>query len=101
MNLNLGFELEARVELIKTREHYRNISPDMALDFDADFEKVVKEMFAFPESFAPVGDDIRRARMSQFPYFIYYTLDPDAIFIYAIAHQRKDQMYWRHRIKPT
>ena len=97
MNLNLGFELEARVELIKIREHYRNISPDVALHFDADFAEVVTDMFAFPESFASVGDGIRRARMSQYPDFIYDSLDPDAIFIYAIARQRKNQTY----IKPS
>jgi hypothetical protein len=50
MSLNLGFELEARVELIKIREHYRAIDPGLATDFDEEFNQIIKDIFQFPES---------------------------------------------------
>ncbi|NJK44269.1 MAG: hypothetical protein HC933_08265 [Pleurocapsa sp. SU_196_0] len=53
MNFNLGFELEARVELIKIREHYRQIDPELAADFDAEFREGDDRRFSsFPEAFS-------------------------------------------------
>jgi toxin ParE1/3/4 len=101
MKLDLIFEPEAEIEFHKTREHYRNIDPELAKDFSADFRRVVEEVLDFPEAFPSVGGDVRRARMSRYPYLIYYSIDPDAIYIFAVSHQRKDQDYWRPRMRPS
>jgi plasmid stabilization system protein ParE len=52
-----------------------------------------------PEAAPPVVDTIaRRKRIKRFPYVIIYTLDPDAIYIVAVAHNQRDPDYWLHRL---
>jgi toxin ParE1/3/4 len=101
VNLTIKFELEARVELIRTREHYRNITPALGQEFSSAFKECLKNISDFPETFKDLGDDVRRASVPKFPYFVYFVVDPDCIFIYAIAHQKQDQTYWRNRTRPS
>lgn len=39
-----------------------------------------------------------RKSLEKFPYYIAYTLEPDAIFIVAIADNRRDPSYWPDRL---
>jgi toxin ParE1/3/4 len=98
MKLKVIFELEARVELIKISEFYRDKSPDLVLRFQAALEVCFENIRLFPEAFKMVKFGVRRIHLEEFPYIVYYMVDPDAIFIYAIAHNRQDQDYWHHRV---
>ncbi len=100
MSLNVIFELEARVELIKISELYRNQSIEQAKQFQDDLTVCFESIKLFPEAFKLVKFGVRRIHLERFPYVIYYTVDPDAIFIYAIAHVKQDQTYWHRRVEP-
>ena len=100
MSLRVIFELEARVELIKTAEFYRNRSAEEAQRFQTALEICFEHIRLFPEAFREVGFGIRRIHLEGFPYIVYYAIDPDAIFIYAIAHNKKDPTYWHSRVQP-
>ena len=101
MSLKIEFELEARVELIRAREHYRNLSPEASTEFSQAFRECLQDIVQFPETFKDIGDGVRRAHLPRFPYFIYYTIDPDCIFVYAIAHHKQEQSYWQRRMRPS
>ena len=36
--------------------------------------------------------------MKKFPYNVVYLLDPDAVFIIAVAHQSRHPDYWLRRL---
>lgn len=101
MNLNVVFEVEAEVELFKIQDHYRSISPELARKFNTALQDRLRAILEFPESFQEIVPHLRRALILKHPYFIYYAIDPDVIFIYAIAHQQRDQDYWLHRVNPN
>jgi plasmid stabilization system protein ParE len=101
MNLNVVFEIEAEVELFKIQDYLRGISPELARQFNTTFQERLMNILEFPEAFSEVMPNIRRALILKQPYFIFYSIDPDAIFIYAIAHQKRDPHYWLHRVKPN
>ena len=100
MSLRVIFELEARVELIRAAEFYRNRSPEEAKRFQAALDVCFEHIRLFPEAFKEVEFGVRRIHLEGFPYIVYYIVDPDAIFIYAIAHNKKDQTYWHTRVEP-
>jgi plasmid stabilization system protein ParE len=100
VSLTIRFELEARVELIRASEHYRNVSPEIGLEFSRAFRECVRDILNFPDAFKHVGDGVRRASLPRFPYFIYFTVDPDCVFVYALAHHKQDQSYWQRRTRP-
>lgn len=93
------FHPEARLEFIQACEHYRNLSPELGQKFVATFREVPAGIGRFPEAapeIHPMG--IRRAQMKKFPYNVVYLLDPDAVFIIAVAHQSRHPDYWLRRL---
>ena len=44
----------------------------------------------------PIG--VRRKVMQRFPYNLLHTVDPDVLFIVAIAHQKRRPEYWLKRL---
>lgn len=93
------FHLEAEVEFIQATEYYRNISPELSRKFIDAFYEVIADINLFPEmavQIHPIG--VRRISMKKFPYNLLYILDPDAIFIIALAHHNRHPDYWLHRL---
>jgi plasmid stabilization system protein ParE len=39
----------------------------------------------------------RRRLMARFPYSVYYRIDDEGVLIVAIAHQRREHLYWLGR----
>ena len=101
---NLGFDVlvhpEARLELAQAIEYYRAVSPRLSREFYEEFREVINDMIEFPESSRQVSDiGVRRKRMMKFPYNLLYIIDPDAIYVVAVAHERRHPDYWKHRLE--
>lgn len=93
------FQVEAELEYIQASEFYRNKSPELGRQFIDAFQDVMADIRLFPEMAVqvhPVG--IRRIRMKKFPYSVLYILEPDAIFIVAVAHHNRQPEYWLRRL---
>jgi toxin ParE1/3/4 len=93
------FHPEARFELLNATEYYRERSPELARDFYEEVNEAVNELLEFPESspvIHPIG--VRRKVLQRFPYNVLYAVDPDVLFIVAIAHQKRRSDYWLQRL---
>jgi toxin ParE1/3/4 len=93
------FDLEARVELIKAVEYYRNRNPEKAQAFGRAIQQAVRSILEFPEASVQIhSQGVRRFRIDGFPFHIIYILDPDALFVLAIAHENREPNYWINRL---
>lgn len=89
----------ARFEFIQATEYYRNISPKLKLEFKAAFVEALEAILQFPEAWPTIAKSPARAkRIAGFPYSIVYIPEPDAVYIVAVAHQRREPMYWLERL---
>jgi plasmid stabilization system protein ParE len=44
-------------------------------------------------------NDIRKAiELIRFPYSLFYLFDNNTVFIVAVAHQKREPMYWKDRL---
>ncbi|MFZ2965185.1 MAG: type II toxin-antitoxin system RelE/ParE family toxin [Rhodoglobus sp.] len=79
-------------DLAETREHYRAIGGDLEQRFFDQLDLVVDRLITFPNGAPPVDGfpGVRRARMRQFPYGVFYRLDGDDILILRVLHTRRD-----------
>ena len=41
---------------------------------------------------------VRRKSLARFPYSVLYTVDPDVLYIVAVAHQKRRPNYWLRRL---
>ncbi len=46
-----------------------------------------------------MAQDIRRCRLSRFPYGLIYTIDNGDVLELAVAHLHRRPDYWRERLK--
>jgi plasmid stabilization system protein ParE len=51
-----------------------------------------------PRAFEPVAHDARRAVVRQFPYVIFYRIEPRAIYVYSVFHTSQDPQKWMDRL---
>jgi len=53
----------------------------------------------FPEAWHPLGEGVRRCRLSRFLYPLIYSIDNGDILVLAVAHLHRQPDYWRDRMK--
>ena len=57
---------------------------------DASFEAIE----TFPEMFARVHGEIRRAVVSRFPYAVFYRIEPKRLVVLAVLHVARNPKLW-------
>jgi plasmid stabilization system protein ParE len=86
----------------------RNVGRDMAgavgwyedqrAGLGEEFLSAVKASFdaiqEFPEMFARVHGELRRAVVSRFPYAVFYRIEPKRVVVLAVLHMARDPKLW-------
>lgn len=90
---------EAEAELLAAVEWYDD-EAELGLDLLAEVRECSARIAAAPESFPsdPEIDEVRRARLKRFPYWLVFAVQDEVIFILAVAHVRREPGYWRGRL---
>lgn len=92
---------QAELEFLTILEYYRARRQQSAEEFADEYDATVGQILERPRSY-PVVEfaGVRRARLRQFPYFLYFRelAEVDAIEIIAIVHNRRRQDYWLDRL---
>lgn len=69
-------------------------------DLQATFEKVAEHPDSFPYLEHYRGAlDVRRCLLKRFPFAVIYLRRPDEILVVAVAHARRNPVYWLSRIR--
>ena len=89
---------EARDELVGAKEWYNDRQPGLGLELQNEVEAAVDRIRRDPQIGARYRNTAYRFyRVRRFPYILYYLDLPDALWIAAIAHERRRPGYWRRR----
>ncbi len=69
-------------------------------EFVAAVQVALETISSDPERFQLIGHEIRIFRMKRFPYYLFYHFAAAAgsVTIYAVAHHKKQNDYWRGRL---
>ncbi len=88
---------EASAELITAALFYEQQVTGLGADFLCRYDDLVATIRRRPRQWRVVKRGIRKARLTRFPYAVYFEVQTDQIQIYAIAHQRRRPFYWLNR----
>lgn len=97
MSRRIILTVGARTDLKSSSEWYRRIDVDLSLRFEQSVQATLLRIVRFPYAFPIARNDLRRARMDQFRYNIYFSVGANSVVIVTIVHQRREQSAW---IKP-
>lgn len=67
------------------------MSRSLALELFDEFDEVVALVAEHPEAFPFFEGTIRRAVLKQFPYGIYYTVEPEQIVVLYVIAMAQEQ----------
>jgi len=92
------FHEEADSEIYEAALYYEEKAADLGLLFLDEIEKAILRILANPMAYPSVGDEVRQAIVSRFPYSILYVIESDEhLRVIAVAHQKRRPGYWNVR----
>lgn len=97
--MNLVFHPAAQEELWSATEYYDAARPGLGDDFAAAVEARLHDIIADPTSWEMIGDDVRRARILQFPYDLLFSVSDQSVLVLAIMHHHRRPRYWKYRTR--
>jgi plasmid stabilization system protein ParE len=97
--MNVRYEPAAQQELAEAVVYYDDRSSELARRPVADLDAAISRILAHPRAWPPLGKNLRRCLLTDFPYQLVYGVEQDAIRIFAFAHLSRRPDYWRKRVR--
>jgi plasmid stabilization system protein ParE len=91
------FHPQAQAEYQAALAWYQSRSAQAAARFEAEVERVLALLGASPDLFPSYDDKHRFAVMRHFPYSVVYQVQPDRVYVVAVAHSSRSAGYWQGR----
>ncbi|MBI5769770.1 MAG: type II toxin-antitoxin system RelE/ParE family toxin [Verrucomicrobia bacterium] len=88
---------EASAEAIAAALYYDSQVPGLGADFLRRYDALVATIRRRPGLFRTIRHGVRKARLTRFPYSIYFEASSDRIHIFAVAHHNRLPYYWLER----
>lgn len=79
-------------------EYYNKKASRLGQRFYACFLSFLKNIETKPFTFSYVAKSVRRCKITDFPYIIYYTINGQYIFILRAAHAKRSNAFVRKRL---
>ncbi len=87
----------AKSDVREAKAWYARQRPGLDLEFRDELDATLARIRAFPESYAGVYKDVRRAGLRRFPYGVFYRRREGGIFILAVIHHARHPRHWKSR----
>lgn len=95
---NLVLHPAARQELESAIRWYEDQQQGLGIEYHDAVDLVLDSIETNPERGWKYGRQGHRVLpINRFPYLVYYREVGDAVWVYAIAHERRQPDYWQHR----
>jgi plasmid stabilization system protein ParE len=92
------FHPEAEAEMRATARWYEARSPGLGQSFLDAVDATTARIAANPGAFGFARPGIRRHLVRRFPFGILYQVEPDRVYVLAVAHSHRKPAYWMHRL---
>lgn len=94
---NVRFLSLARLEVMEGRDWYERPSAGLGDAFIGEVDRLAERIAENPLQFPVLLADVRRARLSRFPYGLFCRLADEECFVLACFHASRDPKRWQER----
>ena len=95
--MNVVFSPYARQELEDAVNYLELEFEGLGDRLKSEVKRALQLIARHPGAWAVERGEIRKCLLHKFPYKVLYSIEPDHIFIIAIAHQHREPAYWIDR----
>ena len=92
------FHEAADAELTEAVAYYDGKAPGLGDRFLVEVRSATRYIERYPEIAPVIERDVRAKVLTRFPYTLMYVVQPQELFIVAVAHQSKRPAYWTDRL---
>jgi hypothetical protein len=96
--MNIRYRLKARLELAEAVAFYEQRRTGLGAEFDQAVAKLLQQADETPGRFQRVTPLVRKARLTRFPYFIYFAEIEDGIQVVAVIYARRNPEWMQKRL---
>lgn len=97
MSLRVTFRRDARAEFTAAVRYYELEAPGVGVRFKTEVLAKIELIKKTPNRFGLFHGDVRRIRLEDFPYAIYFRTDATRIRILSVFHMSRDPSVWQSR----
>ena len=93
----LTFDPAVQSDLRKAKSYYERQRRGLGRDFLSRVLDQFERIALYPLAAPVVERNVRKIGIEKFPFEIYYRLNDQEIFVFAIIHERRHQDFWKKR----
>jgi toxin ParE1/3/4 len=93
----IAFHTDAAEEMQAAAASYAIRAPGLGDAFLDEIEQGLRRIQELPRLWPVYEGEYRRYLLQRFPYGLIYRIDPEEIFILAVAHLHRHPGYWKNR----
>ena len=97
--MTIRFLEVAEVEVDEAITWYEAQAPGLGDAFLIEVMSALDRVLLHPRAWHPLGEGVRRCRLTRFPYALIYAGEEGDILVLAVAHLHREPDYWRERLK--
>jgi toxin ParE1/3/4 len=94
MSLPVVYRRQVGRDLAGEFGHYERQTQGLGERFLTAVGTVLDAIERYPQMFAQVHGEVRRALLSQFPYGIFYRVESKRVVVLAVLHTARDPKVW-------
>lgn len=94
MSLPLVYRRRVGRDLAETFAHYEELVEGLGERFLGSVDSTFDAIERYPEMFAKIYGDVRRAIISQFPYAVFYRIERERVVVFRVLHTARDPRAW-------
>ena len=88
---------EAEQDIAQASDWYDAQREGLGEEFEHAVDVCLRRIERMPEATRVVFQEVRRARISRFPYLVYYRIENGEVVILAVVHGHRGPEVWRTR----
>ena len=92
MKYRIVFSRGAKADISSAVQWYERKDPSLAFRFMLEMRAIKRRITRYPYTFPIFKGVIRRALLRKFPYYVYFSLNYELVFVIAVVHQRRADM---------
>ena len=86
-------------DLEEAVEYYEKKVTELGKRFYDQFLDAVNDIHGKPFTYSYAKDPVRRCKIKNFPYKIFYLISEDTVFILGLAHAKRSNAFVRRRLR--
>jgi plasmid stabilization system protein ParE len=98
MNYRLIIRPEAEFDLEDAFTWYESQEPGLGSEFVRAIDACISTVGRNPLTYRLIYQEARRVLVRRFPYFLFYIVEEDTIFVIGCFHNKRNPQDWQDRL---